>query len=96
MRYCSLSTRGSPRTVRKSPNLSHCNIVVSSNRDFISSFTSAYEPLFVDAENLVSVCPATKMILDFAIVVFHIRLVHKLNFEMKTSNIDSAITPRGN
>ena len=41
-------------------------------------------------------CPALEMILDFAIVVEHIRSLHKLNFEMTTPNIDSASGPRNN
>ena len=60
-------------------------------RNIFRQVASAHEPLFVDAENLVSILLAIDMIHDFVNVVFQIQSVHKLNFEMKTPNIDSAI-----
>ena len=49
-----------------------------------------------DVENLFSVILATTMILDFAIVVFHSQSLHKVNFEMNTPSVDSAVGPRRN
>ena len=57
---------------------------------------AANEPLFVDAENLVSVSLAIDMILDFAIVVFHIQSLHELIVAMNAPNAVSALGPRGN
>ena len=45
---------------------------------------SAFRSPFVDADTSISVPHATETILDFAIVVFRIQSLHKLNFDVKT------------
>ena len=67
--------------------------------DFVKKLcqvASALESFFVDAEDPVSVHHATETFLDAAVVVCHVRPPNKLNFEMTTPNIDSAVGPRKN